>query len=283
MAVSLDKVTLEKRSAKPVVTEPLESVSILRHLATRGVSEINKIHIFSSVESTNDYLLENQSDGNQLSVCLAEQQTQGRGRYGHQWDSPAGVNIYMSMSWPTRDLHKQYDVLSLWLLLAIAEVLERYGVNDAQLKWPNDVCIGNKKIAGVLLERKFSQNKSNVVLGVGLNVAMSLHDNIELDNPWTDLITVNPDWNISRNEIAADLLAAFYKLLNGFEKGELKDLGIKWRRYDMLLDKPIEFQDGEDKCDGIVVGINENGQLLLNQNGILKSLHSSQAKEIKII
>ena len=97
---------------------------------------------------------------NQIEVCVAEQQTQGRGRYGHQWVSPASANLYLSMLWPLsklaravdgsdRDGANKLDTLSLWLLIAIARLLEQHGCTDIQLKWPNDLCVRNKKLAGI--------------------------------------------------------------------------------------------------------------------------------------
>ena len=271
--------------------QPLEVETIATLLANKGLNGISDIQVFSSLASTNDYLLENQSACDQVAVCLAEQQTQGRGRYGHRWNSPAGVNVYLSLAWPTQDLQKQYDVLSLWLLLAIAEVLARYDISNVQLKWPNDICVENKKLAGVLLERKISQSidqtvnrtKSNLVIGVGLNVAMSQAEPVELQNPWIDLLMINPNWNISRNEIAADLISSFYKTIDHFEQGKLESLAYKWTNYDMLMDKQIEYLENGKSSQGRVIGIEDSGNLVLNRNGKQMSLHSSQVKEIKII
>ncbi len=257
--------------------------SIRRHLSAQDRADIKSIHVFPNISSTNDYLLENALDCKQVSVCVAEQQTQGRGRYGHQWVSPAAVNLYLSMSWPLQVWRQEYETLSLWLLIAIAELLEKHGCKHIQLKWPNDVCVEGNKLAGILIERKVNQTRNNLIIGVGLNVAMSLNDNVEIETPWVDLISIKPDWQLSRNELAAELISSFLKTLAKLEENQLCDLNNKWRQYDMLMNKKIEFLHKEKINIGCVKGINNLGQIVLDINGKFEHMHSTYISEIKPI
>ena len=261
---------------------PLQEKAVRIHLEKLNVENIGKLRIFSSINSTNEYLLENDFTNDQIIVCLAEQQTQGRGRYGHEWVSPAGVNLYLSMLWPIKYIQKPYEVLSLWLLLAIVELLEEYQISDIQLKWPNDICVREKKLAGILIERKVGKGKNNLVIGLGLNVAMSLIENVQINVPWIDLLSVKPDFQISRNEISAKTLAFFCETLKKFEQNNLIGLAEKWNEYDMLLNKKVEFLFNGVANSGTAKGIDDLGQIIIENDGQLMYLHSSHVRKLKL-
>ena len=265
------------------VLAPLQEKAIRNHLNKLNVENIGKLHIFSSINSTNDYLLEDKTINEQVLVCLAEQQTRGRGRYGHQWVSPAGVNLYLSILWSVKSTQKPYEVLSLWLLLAMVELLEEHQISGIQLKWPNDICVKEKKLAGILIERKIGKGKKKLVIGVGLNVAMSLRENVQINAPWTDLLSIKSDFQISRNEITAKILATFCETLTKFDQNHLIGLAEKWNEYDMLVNKNVEFLfDGEARS-GRVRGIDDLGQIIIENNGQIKHFHSSHISKIKLI
>ena len=274
------KLTLDKEE---IMLAPLSKDSIREHLISLGIDGISHLLIFSNITSTNDFLLENQFDSEEVVVCVAEQQTQGRGRYGHQWVSPLAANLYLSMSWPLQDWNEKYETLSLWLLLAIADLLEKQGCAEIQLKWPNDVCVRGKKLAGILIERKAGHTKNNLIIGVGINVAMSLNNDVEIETPWVDLISVSKDWQLSRNELAAKVISVFYQAISKLEENRLGDLNSIWSRYDMLLNKKIEFLDQEIKRTAYVKGIDEFGKIILDTGGELEHLHSAYIRKIKII
>jgi len=267
---------------------PLNEESIREHLKEQGLEAIKDVHVFASVTSTNDFLLENDKIGHQLTVCVAEQQTQGRGRYGHQWVSPAAANLYLSMSLP---LHlpkqasdtDQLDALSLWLLIALAKVIEQEGCAAVQLKWPNDICVQNKKLAGVLIERKIGPARNKIVIGVGVNIAMSLNEEVEIETPWIDLLTACPNWQLTRNELAAKVVAVFYETLQDYENMQLRGLASIWNSYDMLLNKNVTFlHDGQDKS-GRVNGVDDLGRIIMDIKGKPEHLHASHISEIKPI
>lgn len=310
------------KAENELMRTPLSAKSIRQHLRDQihdqgqgqdknkaGLDGISKVHVFSSVSSTNDYLLEYPLQDEQFAVCVAEQQMQGRGRYGHQWVSPASANLYLSMLWPLRNFSERpresnkvdshnngsngLEALSLWLLIAIANLLEQLGCEGIQLKWPNDLCVQNKKLAGVLLERKMSPTRNhsaknnpagnNIVIGIGLNVAMSSTEGDAIETPWIDLLSVQPDWQLSRNELAAKVITVFYETLQKLEANQLKELGARWKVYDMLYDKPVKFlRDGSMKS-GHVKGLDDAGLIVMDIDGKPEHLHSAHISEIKII
>lgn len=265
---------------------PLNKQNIREYLIAYGLRDIQNINVFSSISSTNDYLLESALAKNQVSVCLSEQQTKGRGRYGHRWVSPFAANIYMSMSWPFQVWKEEYETLSLWLLIAIAELLENQGCHAIQLKWPNDVCVENKKLAGVLIERKVNQTKNALIVGVGLNVAMSLQNDVSIETPevpWVDLLSIKSDWELNRDNLSAKIIRSFYNVLTKLEGGLLGDLNTKWLPYDMLLNQRVQFlHDGESNI-GLVMGVDNQGKIILDMDGKIMHMHSAHIGEIKII
>ncbi len=283
MSADLTKSQFDYQCVDHILLKPLQSEAIIEGVVRLGVNDIAKLDVFSCLNSTNEYLLNEQHNANEVVVCLAEQQTQGRGRYGHQWVSPAGVNLYLSMLWPVSDEQQQFEILSLWLLLVIVDEQTAYGINGIQLKWPNDICIANKKLAGILLERRLRSKKSKLVIGLGLNVAMSLKSVVKLDRPWIDLISTKPDFAYSRNEIAADLLVKFHQTLCKFEIGQLENLPEKWKHYDMLFNQHVCFLKNGIEQDGLVNGVDESGNLLIDIGGDIQHLNSANVREIKVI
>ena len=273
---------LNNTFAHNAVIAPLQEKDIRIHLEKLNVENIGMLHIFPSIDSTNEYLLENNFTSDHVLVCLAEKQTQGRGRYGHEWISPAGVNLYLSMLWPVKHIQKSYEVLSLWLLLAMVELLEEHQISGIQLKWPNDICVHDKKLAGILIERKVGKGKNNLVIGLGLNVSMSLLESVQINAPWIDLLSIKPDFQISRNEISAKVLSFFCETLTKFEKNHLIGLSEKWNEYDMLVNKKVEFLFNGEANSGTAKGIDDLGQIIIENSGQLMYLNSSHVNKVKL-
>ncbi|MYB89918.1 MAG: biotin--[acetyl-CoA-carboxylase] ligase, partial [Proteobacteria bacterium] len=161
-----------KTAGPAMALEPLDTDSIRDFLTKQGVNHQYRIDVLPTVTSTNDYLTELGLSGTGcVAVCIADQQTQGKGRFGHSWWSPAGVNLYLSMQWGLQQWKAKYEVLGLWLLIAIAQLLEGLGITGVRLKWPNDICVAGKKLGGILIARKAPSTQQSLIFGVGLNVA----------------------------------------------------------------------------------------------------------------
>lgn len=173
-------------------------------------------HHFDHLKSTNDWSKEHLEtfDKESLTIVTADTQTGGRGRYGRKWVSPVGENIYASFCFFIDE--DQQDPLSLTHLLAIsiAKVLENRGI-AAQIKWPNDVLVKRKKIAGILCETEYLAPHFGVVIGVGLNVNMDEKTLETVGQPATSLF-VETGKNYAVSEILQELSAIFSKDLTLF-------------------------------------------------------------------
>ncbi|MEZ5448457.1 MAG: biotin--[acetyl-CoA-carboxylase] ligase [Thiolinea sp.] len=133
--------------------------------------------------STNSWLLEQSDACGQ--VCLAEQQTAGRGRRGRVWQSPDSANIYLSLRWCFPQVPPHYGWLGLETGVAVARALADYGLQGHALKWPNDVYHAGRKLGGILLQT--ANPLQQVVIGIGLNTGMQAALAGGIDQPWCDL------------------------------------------------------------------------------------------------
>ena len=121
-------------------------------------------------------------------VCTAEQQTAGRGRRGREWISPFGRNLYVSTVWEFTQGAAALEGLSLAVGVAVAQALKGLGLPEVQLKWPNDIQHEGKKLGGVLLEMVGDASRQcQVVVGIGVNVAMPGAAANAIDQAWTDI------------------------------------------------------------------------------------------------
>jgi BirA family biotin operon repressor/biotin-[acetyl-CoA-carboxylase] ligase len=144
---------------------------------------------YQVLESTNDWAKKHidQWDKNAVTLITADQQTAGRGRFGRQWSSPAGKNLYGSFVFFLEE--EQLDITRLVRLLAesTVAVLQALGFSPV-IKWPNDLLIDSKKIVGILCETVAATPPLvGVILGIGLNVNMSEEELGLIDQPATSL------------------------------------------------------------------------------------------------
>jgi BirA family biotin operon repressor/biotin-[acetyl-CoA-carboxylase] ligase len=147
-------------------TDPLDPDSIRENLRTKRIG--NRILVYNSTSSTNDvaaeYAKNEENDG--LAV-FAEEQTAGRGRAGTKWCSNKGDSILCSIVLTKCDLNA--ELLSLACAVAVAEAVGGTVQTEAKIKWPNDIVLNGKKVAGILLESRPSRNGNTYIIGVGIN------------------------------------------------------------------------------------------------------------------
>lgn len=150
--------------------------------------EVKQIH-FETIGSTNTWAKENTDQWlpNGLTVISASMQTAGRGRFKREWHSPACVNLYVTFCFWLTDRHHEIGFIPQLLALAAVKVLEDHHFQP-KIKWPNDVLINDKKVAGILCETVSEENRRGVICGIGLNVNMSIEDILKIDRPATSML-----------------------------------------------------------------------------------------------
>lgn len=225
-----------------------------------------KLNLFPQIDSTNAYLMRHESPA--LQVCLAESQSAGRGRRGRVWVSPFAQNIYCSIGWGFEGGVAVLEGLSLAAGLAIVRALQRYGIAGLELKWPNDVLYQNQKLAGVLIEITGDPaGYCQVVVGLGVNVAMERNQGDPISQPWIDLRSILAQQGLphaSRNQLVPMLIDEMVLVLDGYEKAGFSGYCAEWQSLNAHAGQMVELRNGSIICSGICVGVNEFGALVLD-------------------
>jgi len=250
--------------------DPLDAGRIRAGMSPEWQAKLRQLTLLQKTDSTNTEVLRLPGDRQHAHAILAECQTGGRGRRHRSWHSPAGGNIYLSLGWWFRDNNWPLSTTPLVVAIAVSRALSRAGLQGHGIKWPNDILVDGKKLAGILVELQSAGNgPALAVIGVGLNVRMPAPDPAEpgmaIDRPWTDLISQLKPENagISRNRLASFLLD---ELLDALESFELKGFGEffeAWTRLDLLRGGKIMLEKDGTEIPGVARGVDENGGLLL--------------------
>ncbi|MCK5728418.1 MAG: bifunctional biotin--[acetyl-CoA-carboxylase] ligase/biotin operon repressor BirA [Methylococcales bacterium] len=245
--------------------ELLSYDNIHQHLTPATTALLSNLEIHPQLASTNDYLLKAMSVKNQSGhVCFAEFQTNGRGRQGRQWVSPFGANIYLSFSWIFKNGFGSLAGLSLAIGVAVVRALNQLGFNNIGLKWPNDIYWKQQKLGGVLIEISGeSSGECTAIIGLGLNLYLPATKTLNIDQSWTDLEKIKTNQVYSRHKIAATLLNNLLTISASFEEKTFQAYAAEWQQYDCMQGREVSIYQGEQQFDGTVMGINENGLLLL--------------------
>lgn len=238
--------------------------SLREALSLDANEAVDEVLIFAEIDSTSSELLRRYKDG-QLGSCLviAQSQSSGRGRRGRAWLSPANGGLYMSLGMPFSNATKDLQAVSLVTAISVANALNQLYQLKLQLKWPNDVLLGNKKLAGILLERHISQAESYIVFGVGVNIAISQEQRQSLGRPLADLKSI-VGGDIEPEELAAAITNELVGALAEFlEQGfwPFKDI---WNGYDRYIGSDIVIDSGSERLIGKSLGVNEEGSLMLH-------------------
>ncbi|WP_127960039.1 bifunctional biotin--[acetyl-CoA-carboxylase] ligase/biotin operon repressor BirA [Serratia microhaemolytica] len=237
--------------------------------------EDKRVTVLPVVDSTNQYLLDRLGELTSGDACVAEYQQAGRGRRGRQWVSPFGSNLYFSMYWRLEQGPAAAIGLSLVIGIVMAEVLHRLGADQVRVKWPNDLYLNDRKLAGILVELTGKTgDEAQLVIGAGLNVAMRENDATKIDQQWINL--QDAAVSIDRNQLVATLLNEWRRALKQFEIEGLAPFVDRWCALDNFINRPVKLLTGNQQVIGIARGIDQQGALLLEQNGQIRPMISGE-------
>lgn len=224
------------------------------------------VTVHHSIDSTNAEALRSIERGVTAPfVIVAERQTAGRGRRGRKWVSPFAENIYYSLVLRMDGGMRQLEGLSLVVGLAVLSALRGLGISNAGLKWPNDVLVANKKIAGILLELVGDPaDVCHVVLGIGINVNMKLAN--EVDQAWTSL-ALESGAAINRNVLVSALNESLLKYLELHEAMGFSAIQAEWEQNHLWQGREVSLIAGVHQVDGTVIGIDQQGALRMSVYG----------------
>ncbi|WP_460369718.1 bifunctional biotin--[acetyl-CoA-carboxylase] ligase/biotin operon repressor BirA [Pseudomonas sp. Tul1A2] len=227
------------------------------------------VTVLDSVDSTNAEALRAVGQGSLAPfLVLAERQVSGRGRRGRKWVSPFAENLYYSLVLRIDGGMRQLEGLSLVVGLAVLQALRNFGVPGAGLKWPNDVLVGNKKIAGILLELVGDPaDVCHVVLGIGVNVNMQEADDV--DQQWTS-IRLESGRSTDRNALVTELGKQLNDYIQRHQMVGFSALQAEWEANHLWQGRAVSLIAGSSQLDGVVLGIDGQGALRLKVDGVEK-------------
>ncbi|OTA17714.1 biotin-- synthetase [Xenorhabdus beddingii] len=228
----------------------------------------DRIEVIPVIDSTNQYLLDKLSELDSGDACVAEYQYAGRGRRGRQWVSAFGRNLYLSMYWRLEQGPAAAIGLSLVVGIVIAEVLNRQGAERVKVKWPNDLYLDDKKLAGILVELTGrTADAAQIVIGIGMNISMSSEQQKSINQRWTNLQQAG--MIVERNKLVAEIIVELKETLTQFEKEGMTPFIPRWLKLDNFINRPVKLIIGDQEIHGIARGIDQQGALLLDINGVI--------------
>lgn len=240
------------------------------------VEKVAHIHL-EKVNSTNTYAKENYRHFNleTMTRITADEQTAGRGRFDRSWVSPKDQNIYLTYFFTAEKKIMDLNNLAQIISLSITKLMSTLGLTP-HIKWPNDVLINGKKIAGVLCETIDLHEKFGVVLGYGININMPKELLDQIDQPATSLLA-----ELGKDQDKNSLIDQLEKFFLEDYHLYLRD-GFKpfYMSYDALLThkrKPIILKQDGHLISGTLHSLNPDGRLnILLDNGDIQTLSSGE-------
>ncbi|MBM7062702.1 bifunctional biotin--[acetyl-CoA-carboxylase] ligase/biotin operon repressor BirA [Pseudomonas sp. UL073] len=225
-----------------------------------------ELRLHERVDSTNAEALRSLSGGTQSPVVvLAESQTAGRGRRGRDWVSPFAENLYYSLVFRLENGAAQLEGLSLVVGLAVLQSLRELGVSSAGLKWPNDILVNGKKIAGILLELTGDPaDVCHVVVGIGINANMRATDEA-IDQPWTS-VALELGALCDRTALVTVLNRRLGECLRLHREKGFSALRAEWEANHLWQGCSAVLTSGAQCIEGRVLGIDNQGALRLETN-----------------
>jgi BirA family transcriptional regulator, biotin operon repressor / biotin---[acetyl-CoA-carboxylase] ligase len=218
---------------------------------------------FEYVDSTNTQLmLTGETDSVAGQVYLADFQFGGKGRRGRQWMSPFGRNLAISMGFATLKPLNQLGGMSLVVGLAIASVLENLGAKELALKWPNDVLLQQRKLGGVLIELIQRPQRTEFVVGFGINVALTAEEVQSIGQPVSDLHGAGV--TAGRSALAVACVKAVSSYINLFESQGFAPFVSAFNDIHLYQGKTCTLIQGNQHIVGRVDGIGLDGELILH-------------------
>jgi|TARA_B100000315_G_scaffold214672_1_gene213387 BirA family biotin operon repressor/biotin-[acetyl-CoA-carboxylase] ligase len=252
----------------PPGTSLLDAGSVRAALRGGAREWLNRLEIHAAIDSTNLRLVtlpRGEEAGGML--IMAELQTMGRGRRGRQWFSPFAGSLAMSLGFRLQGSPGELGGLSLAVGLGVAAALEDAGVAGVNLKWPNDVRVGDAKICGILIELISVPDAVVAVVGIGVNVSIAQGVRRQVDQPLTDIREQGVD--LERSTLAGLVVSSVVEIVDQFTEHGFEPLRSVYDTYHTYHGKQCVLMHGDGETVGKVVGVTQTGQLrIASANGL---------------
>ena len=258
-------------------TEYIKASEISKDLNTKYVGK--NLYIYKEVSSTNTVAkFLSMNDVENGTVIISEKQTNAKGRSGKSWESPLG-GVWLSIILRPNVDHSKLPLITLATGVAVAKTLEKVGVENPEIKWPNDIIIHDKKVCGILTEAIAKFNTiENVIVGVGIDANL---DPSEFPKELQDgTTTLKKELGREGNEnlLIRIFLEEFEKISEQFDHDGYEDILKEWRKRSYTIGKIVEVRKPFNTAyDAYVAGIGKEGALIVEKiDGTLEKVISGE-------
>ena len=267
----------------PVDNPKLNALKIESALDNGLLNRIDGIEVLASINSTNTNLLQHSILPGRTRLCVAEAQQAGRGRRGNQWLSTPNRNIIMSLSWGFEQWPETITGLGLAVAMSIAKRLNKNYQIDAKIKWPNDIMVKQRKLAGILIDvAGHAGSDCHVVIGIGLNVdQQDWLQQSTAEYEWQDLrsLGVMPDRNILIAELFDDIVAT----LIVFDREGFVPMVSAWNQLSSYAQQRIRVIAKEGSIEGQMQGVDSSGALLIIDDAKIQHRFADSNVSVRLV
>lgn len=258
-------------------TEYIKASEISKDLNTKYVGQ--NLYIYNEVSSTNTVAkFLSMNDVETGTVIISEKQTNAKGRSGKSWVSPLG-GVWLSIVLKPNVDHSRLPLITLATGVAVAKALERIGVENPEIKWPNDIMINGKKVCGILTEAvaKFNTIES-VIVGVGIDANLTVNQFPEELQEGTTTLKEELGRQGNENILIQTFFEEFETVYEQFIDGAYEDILKDWRRRSYSIGKIVEVREPfNTSYDAYVLGIAREGALVVEKiDGTLEKVISGE-------
>ncbi|MGD8845699.1 MAG: biotin--[acetyl-CoA-carboxylase] ligase [Desulfobacteraceae bacterium] len=261
----------------------LEAEQLQAHLKTQTMGR-PAIYLHPKTDSTNlqAKILAGQGAA-EGTVVAAETQTHGRGRRGRTWFSPAHRNIYASIILRPSMAPSQAPQITLMTAVAVANTLNRLTGLQARIKWPNDILIDGKKVAGILNEISTEMDMVDyVVVGLGINVNIRKKQMPQQIREIATSIRIETGSDISRTDLLCDLLAEFEICYEQLKAEGFTPIMDQWRGLTDIIGQQVNVDLFSTRCTGTVEAVDDDGVLIVRDGrGEIHRIFSGDVTQVR--
>ncbi|OUW18688.1 MAG: biotin--[acetyl-CoA-carboxylase] ligase [Opitutales bacterium TMED158] len=244
------------------------SESLLLASMPRAASQL-KLVLLDETDSTNSEAERMLANGEEAPfLVLARRQSKGRGRLGRQWHSPDNGNLYASYAFRPDVSPARLSTFTLWMGINICECVNAFFRVQSNIKWPNDIHIGGRKVAGILTEARMDADQTrDLVLGIGLNINGDGNDWPEELKAIATSVRQETGRKQDANHFAAALsgrvILAYEQFVNDTYRNRLRE---RWSSYDALEGRQVSLFQGSARVQGVARGIDPHGALIVERD-----------------
>jgi len=254
---------------------PFNGVEVSSGLSTEYIGR--DIRFFRSIDSTNKKAFElGRAAAPEGTAVIADSQTGGKGRLGRKWESPAGVNLYTSVILRPAIEPRRAHNLTFVAAVAAAETVESFSPVRPTVKWPNDILIDGKKVAGILLEMDSEPDRVRfIVVGIGVNININVSRMPEAIKSIATSLREKRGEDTDRASFAGVLYSRLEKWYKIYKGSGLAPVMEAWKGFFASTGRRVTVRSFDTVTEGVCMGVDTDGALLVkNDSGVTERVVS---------